>query len=101
MLSYHIKFKNVLDTHVYFIQYMPISQGRHQDFGSGGTSDKISYIKSFQVLYCNGVAKISVRGGGGTQQECTHQRLLKNFEKFIKNLQNNLKHFPKFFKIKI
>ena len=50
-------------------------QGRRQDFGSGGgTSNKISYMNplksctamaymnSSQVLYCNGVAKISVRG---------------------------------------
>ena len=49
MLSY-IKFKN----------YMSISQGRHQNFGSGGggISNKISYMNSSQVLYFNGVAKI-------------------------------------------
>ena len=35
MLSYHIKFINVLDTHVYFI-YVYI--------GGGRTSDKISYM---------------------------------------------------------
>ena len=40
-------------------------------------------------------------GSGDIQQKCTHQRLLKKFEKFIKNLQENLKHFPKFFKNKI
>ena len=53
-------------------------------FWFGGTSDKISYMNSSQVLYCNGVAKISVRVD--IQQKCTHQRLLKNFEKFIKHL---------------
>ena len=49
MLSY-IKFKN----------YMSISQGRRQNFGSGGggTSNKISYMNSSQVLDYNGVAKI-------------------------------------------
>ena len=43
----------------------------------GGESDKISYMISSQVLYCNGVAKISVRED--IQQKCTHQRLLKFF----------------------
>ena len=43
----------------------------------GGTSNKISYMNFSQVLYCNGVAKISVRGD--IQQKCTYQ---KNFEKF-------------------
>ena len=49
MLSY-IKFKN----------YMSISQGQRQNFGSGGggTSNKISYMNFSQVLDCNGVAKI-------------------------------------------
>ena len=69
---------------------MSISQGRRQDFGSGGTSDKISYMNSSQVLYCNGVAKVSVLGD--IQQKCTLQRILKNFEKFIKNMYKNLKN---------
>ena len=47
----------------------------------GGTSDKILYanvqnMNFSQVLYCNGPAKISVRGD--IQQKCTHQTLLKN-----------------------
>ena len=39
-------------------------QQRLKNFGSrGGTSDKISYMNSIQVvLYCNGIAKILVRG---------------------------------------
>ena len=37
-------------------------QGRRQDFGRGLTSDKISHMNSAQVLNCNGIAKISVRG---------------------------------------
>ena len=34
---------------------------------------------------------------GDIQQECTHQRL-KNCEKFIKQLAQTLKNFPKFSK---
>ena len=44
-----------------------------QDFGGGGTSDKISFMSSTQVLYCDGVALISV--WGDIQQKCTHQKL--------------------------
>ena len=40
-------------------------------------------------------------GWGDIQQKCTHQRLLKKFEKFIKNLHKNLINSPKFFKNKI
>ena len=74
MLSY-IKFKN----------FMSISQGRRQNFGSegGGTSNKFSYMNSSQVLYCIGVAKIEVLVGH--YNVCIHQRLLKNFGKLIKN----------------
>ena len=39
--------------------------------------------------------------GGDIQQKCIHQRLLKNFEKFIKKLAQKLKNSPKFFKNKI
>ena len=66
MLSYHIKFKNVLDTVA------------APDFGSGGTSDKISYMNSSQVLYCNGVAKIRF-GGHSAKMNSS-----KTFEKFWK-----------------
>ena len=44
----------------------------------GETSEKISYMNSSQVLYCNGVAKISVRGGGHSTQMYSS----KTFEKF-------------------
>ena len=70
-----------------------ISQGRRQDFGSGGTSDKIPYMNSSQVLYCNGVAKISVLGGHSAKMYSS-----KNFENFLnllKNLYKNLKHSSK------
>ena len=65
VLSYHIKFKTVLDTHVYFIYSYVYLTGATPGFGSRGgeTSDKISYMNSSQALYCNGVAKISVLGG--------------------------------------
>ena len=43
----------------------------------GGTSDKISYMNLNKALYCNGVAKISVRGD--IQQKFTHQILFKKF----------------------
>ena len=49
MLSY-IKFKN----YVYLTRAAP----KFWFWGEGGTSNKISYMNSYQVLYCNGVAKI-------------------------------------------
>ena len=76
-----------------FISSTSISQGRRQDFGSGGTSDKISYMNSSQVLYCNGVAKISVLGGHSAKS--THQSILENFFKFINKF---VQKFKKFFK---
>ena len=96
MLSYHIIFKNLLDTHDFFI-YVYLT-GSAPGFWFGGTSDKSSYMNSSQVLYCNGVAKISVLGD--IQQECTRQTLLKNIEKFIKDLHKNLKILQNFLKIK-
>ena len=56
-----------------------------------GTSDKISYMIFSQVLFYNGVAKISVRGN--IHQKCTHQRL-KKF-KFKKIAQNNSLNYIK------
>ena len=41
------------------------------------------------------------REGGDIQQKCTHRRLKKNFEKFIKNLHKKLIKSQKFFKDKI
>ena len=70
-----------------------VLQYRRQDFGSGETSNKISYMNSSQVLYCNYIAKISVRGGGYLAKMYSS----KTFEKFIKNLQK--KKFKKFSKI--
>ena len=72
-------------------------QGQRQDFGSGvggGTSDKISYMISSQVLYCNGVAKISVRED--IQQKCTYQRL-ENFLKISKKFAQKFNKFSKFY----
>ena len=49
----------------------------------GGGDIGQNFIHDFsQVLYCNGVAKISVRKD--IQQKCTHQRRLKIFKKFLK-----------------
>ena len=79
----------------YINQIIYICSGAAPGFWFGGTSDKISYMNSFQVLCCNDVVKISVRGD--IQQKCTHQRLLKNFEKFIKKLAQKFKKFSKIF----
>ena len=40
-----------------------------QGFWLGGTLDRISYMNSSQVLYCNGVAKISVLKGHSTKMD--------------------------------
>ena len=79
-------------------------QGQSQNFGSKGTSNKISYMNSSHVLYCNGVAKISVMGKHSAK--CTHHchqssKTWKISTKFIKHLHTNLQKSPKFFKHKI
>ena len=51
-------------------------------FWFGGTSDKISYMNSSQVLYCNGLAKILALEGHSAKMYSSI--LLKFFEKFIK-----------------
>ena len=61
----------------------------------GGTWKNISYMNSSQVLYCNGVSRISV---GGTFSIIV---LLKGFCKFLKiykTFAQNLKNCPKFVK---
>ena len=99
MLSYHIKFINVLDT-VYFIYVYPTVAAPRFWFGGRRTLDKISYMNSSQVLYCNGVAKISVlkRHSARIYSSKTFE---KNFEKFIKQFAQKFKKFSKFFKTKI
>ena len=78
------------------ISYMSISQWRRQDLGlgGGGTSDKISYMNSSQVLYCKGVAKISVlkRYSARMYSSKTFEN---NFEKFIKHFAQKFKKFSK------
>ena len=54
--------------------YTVLNKGRLQNFGSRGNVKRISNMNSSQVLYCNGVSKISVQGGHSAQS--THQRLL-------------------------
>ena len=44
--------------------------------------------------------KFRFGGGGGIQQKCTHNRLLKIFEKFIKQFAQKFKKSPNFSKIK-
>ena len=74
-------------------------QWRRQDFGGGGDIGQnfIHEFLSSPVLQW----RRQNFGSGDIQQKCTHQRHLKNLEKFIKNLHKNLKNFPKFFKNKI
>ena len=71
MLIY-IKFKN----------YMSISQGRRQNFGSGGRNIEQNFIHDF--LSSPGLQWLSQNLGSG-ETLCIHQRLLKNFGKLIKN----------------
>ena len=60
MLSYHIKFINVLNIHGYFIYvYLTMATPRFSS-KQDETSDKISYKNSSKILYCNYVFKISV-----------------------------------------
>ena len=84
------------------ISYMSISQWRPQDFGLGGvgTSDKISYMNSSQVLYCNGVAKISVLKRHSARMYSS-KTFGKNFEKFIKQFAKKFKNSLKLFNNKI
>ena len=84
------------------ISYMSIPQWLRQDFGlgGGGTLDKISYINSSQVLYCNGVAKISVLKRHSARMYSS-KTFEKKFEKFIKQFaQKFLKILQNFSKIK-
>ena len=60
-----------------------------------GTSDKISYMNSSEVLYCNGVVKISV--GGTFSKNVLIKELLTNFEKFIKQFAQKFKKLSKIF----
>ena len=53
--------------------------GAAPEFWLGGTSEKISYMNSFQVLFCNGVSKISVGRKHSAQIYSS-----KTFEKFWK-----------------
>ena len=77
---------------------MSISQWWRQDFrlGEGGTSDKISYMNSSQVLYCNDVAKISVLKRHSARMYSS-KTFDKNFEKFIKQFAQKFKKFSKIF----
>ena len=68
-------------------EYLGTKQGRRQDLcsveGNFGQNFIHEFLSSPVLL---GVAKITVLGD--IQQKCTHQRLLKNFEKF-KNFSKN------------
>ena len=83
---------------VFISIYNSLSQQRLQDFGSGGgTSDKISHMNSTQVLYFNGIAKISVRGD--IQQKMysskTFDKVWKVYKKFVQKFKKFSKIFQK------
>ena len=59
----------------------------------GDIKQNFIHDSSLTVLQCS--RQNSVREGGDIQQKCTHRRLKKNFEKFIKNLHKNLIEFKK------
>ena len=98
MLSYHIKFINVLDTHIYSISYMSISQWRRQDFGLGEGEHQTKFHTWIPLKSCAAMASPKLRFWKDIQQECTHQRLFKNFQKkFIKQFAQKFKKFSKIF----
>ena len=90
-----LKFTNHINQIIYIRMFRPF-RGGARILVWGGISEKISYMNSSQVLYCNGVAKISVRGGTFSTMYSS-----KTFWKVLKNLHKNLKNSPKFFKNKI
>ena len=84
MLNYHIKFINVLDTHVYFIYvYLTVAAPRFW-FGRRGNINQNFIMNFSQVLYCNGVAKISVLKRHSTRMYSSKTFL--NFGKIYKKI---------------
>ena len=62
-----------------------------------GPSNKISYMIPLFLSVLQWSRQNSVREGGDIQQKCTHRRLKKNFEKFIKNIAQKFNKFSKIF----
>ena len=80
------------------ISYMYVYLTGAAPGGSGGerTSNKISYMNSSQVLYCNGVAKISVLGRHSTRMYSS--KTFKKFRKiYKKKFAQKFKKFSKLF----
>ena len=71
--------------------------GAEPEFWFGGTSNKISYMNSSHVLYCNGGAKISVLGKHSAKMYSS--KTLKIFKKIYKTIcrkiLNILQNFSK------
>ena len=78
---------------------MRIRGGARFCFGWERTANKLSYMNSTQVLYCNGVAKFQFK------MAFSKNILIKDFCKILKNLlkksEQKFKNSPEFFKIKI
>ena len=62
---------------------------------------KQNFIRDSSISVLQWSRQNLVREGGEIQQKCTHKRLKKNFEKFIKHLHKNLINSKKNFKDKI
>ena len=77
--SYHIKFKNVLDTHVNFIYVnMPISQGRHRILIRGEGEHGKNFIHDSSKS-CTAIASPKFGSNGGHSRKMYSS---KTFEKF-------------------
>ena len=99
MLSYHIKFINVLDTHVYFICLSHSGGAKIFVWGRGNIRQNfIHEFLSSPVLQWR-------RQNFGSEKAFSENVLIKDFfkifEKFIKQFAQNFKKFSKFFKNKI
>ena len=121
-----LRFMRVLRVMRVYVGYLLWCMGSatYKDWG-GGTSDNINiqYIrytvyrggarilvwgehqKKFHIWIpfksCTAMASPKFRSGENIQHKSTHQRLLKNFEKFIKIFAQKFKISPKFFNNKI
>ena len=95
MLSYHIKFINVLDTHVYFIYVYPTVAAPRFWFGGRGNIRQtfIHEFLSSPVLQW----RRQNFGSEKTARMYSSKTFEKNFEKFIKQFAQKFEKFSKIF----